>query len=86
MKKTGTVLAAMAIGAAAIGISLAPSAAGDPSNCQTVGAATVCGQGDVRGGGQSAGAPNVPAPTGAPAGGGCRTPYGTYQNCRLSGG
>lgn len=62
MKKTTTVLAALAIGAAAIGVSIAPPAAADPSNCQNVGGTTVCGQGDVRGGGQSAGAPNGPVP------------------------
>lgn len=80
MKNT-TVLAAFAIGVAAIGISIAPSAAADPSNCQTVGATTLCGQGDVRGGGQSAGASNSRVP--APVGGGCLTPYGNYQNCNV---
>jgi hypothetical protein len=81
MKKTTTVLAALTIGAAAIGISIAPPAAADPSNCKTVGATTVCGQGNVRGGGQSPRAPNGPVP--APVGGGCQTPYGTYQNCTI---
>jgi len=78
MKKTTTVLV-LAIGAATIGISVAPLAAADPSNCQQVGSATVCGQGSVRGGGQPGGGsnPQVPAPTG----GGCTNAYGGYQNC-----
>jgi hypothetical protein len=81
MKKITTVVAAMAIGAAAIGIGIAPSAAADPNNCQNVGGATVCGQGNVRGGNQSA-APNGAA--GAPGGGGCLNAYGTYQSCNHS--
>lgn len=87
MKKTTTVLAALAIGAAAVGISIAPlAAAGDSdSNCQSVGDVTVCAQGgDVRGGDLD------PAPTdlfwGPPDDGGCLTPYGTYQNCGTGGG
>ena len=80
MQNTTTVFAALAIGVAAIGISVAPSAAADnSSNCQAVGAATVCGQGTVRGGGQSAGPSNSSAQV--PAGGGCQTPYGSYENC-----
>jgi hypothetical protein len=80
MKKTTRVVAAMAIGATAIGIGIAPPAAAD--NCQTVGAATICGQGGATNGGSSAGASNAPAqgPQG-PASGGCLTPYGTYQQC-----
>jgi hypothetical protein len=75
--RTNTVLAALAIGAAAIGISVAPPAAADPSNnCQDNSGVTVCGQGGVSGGGQSV-APAVP-----PVGGGCTTPYGSYQNCK----
>lgn len=81
MKKTTTGLAALAIGAAAIAIGIAPPAAADSSkNCQTSGAVTVCAQGGIRGvGGQSAAAV-------APSGGvawpmGCITQYGTYQNC-----
>ena len=83
MNKATTVLAALTIGAAAIGISIAPPAFADPTNCETVGESTVCGQGNVRGGGEVAGPPNVPAPT--PAGGGCQTPYGSYQNCNIGG-
>jgi hypothetical protein len=78
MQKTTTGLAALAIGAAAIAISIAPSAsAASSKNCQTNGAVTVCAQGGViGGGGQSV----------SPGGGvvwpvGCTTPYGTYQNC-----
>ena len=57
----------------------------DPgSNCQTIGGATVCGQGDVRGGGGPSEAP--PRPVSGPAQqGGCLTPYGTYQNCIVEG-
>ena len=55
MKKTTSVLAALAIGAAAIGISVAPPAAADQSNCKTDGGTTICGQGNVRAGGESGG-------------------------------
>ena len=83
MKKITRVVAAMAIGATAIGIGIAPPAAAD--NCQTVGAATICGQGGATNGGSSAGASNAPpqGPQGpqGPASGGCLTPYGTYQQC-----
>ena len=82
MKKTTTVLAALTIGAAALGVGIAPTAAADPTNCQTVGATTVCGQGDVRSGGEPVGPPNVSAP--GPVGGGCQNPYGGYQNCNIS--
>jgi hypothetical protein len=78
MQRTTTGLAALAIGAAAIAISIAPPATADSfKDCQTSGAVTVCAQGGVRGvGGQSV----------APGGGfvwpmGCTTVYGTYQNC-----
>ena len=79
MKKITRVVAAMAIGAAAIGIGIAPPAAADTSNCQTVGASTICGQGGVTNRGPSASPSN--APVQAPASGGCLTPYGTYQSC-----
>jgi CubicO group peptidase (beta-lactamase class C family) len=76
VRNTTTVLAALAIGLAAIGISIAPSAAADndSSNCQTIGAATMCGQGGVRGGGPSEASPGPVS--GPPAEGGCLTPYG----------
>jgi len=77
MKKITRVVAAMAIGATAIGIGIAPPAAAD--NCQTVGAATICGQGGAANGGSPAGAANAPAQ--GPVSGGCVTPYGTYQQC-----
>ena len=80
MIKTTTLLAAVAIGAAAIGISVAPPAGAASSNCRTVGASIVCGQGGVKGGGQPTGGA-LTAPVPAPAGGGCTTQYGTYQNC-----
>ena len=80
MKRT-TIFAALGVAVAAIGISIAPSAAADTS-CQQVGAATVCGQGNVRGGAQSAG----PSGSGAGAGsGGCTNVYGGYQNCNIGG-
>ena len=60
MMKTTTVLAAVAIGAAAIGISFAPPAAAGSSNCHTVGPSIVCGQGGVSGGGQPPGALTAP--------------------------
>ena len=84
MKRTTTFLAAVSIGAAATGIITAPLAAADSGGCQTIGASTVCGQGDVKGGDQPAGAPSAPAPDAG--GGGCLTPYGTYQNCGTNGG
>ncbi len=78
--RTTVVLAALAIGAATIGISVAPLAGADPSsNCQTVGATTVCGQGDISGGGPPSAGPSVPAP---PTGG-CTNAYGGYQNCNM---
>jgi len=78
MKKITRVVAAMAIGATAIGIGIAPPAAADTSNCQTVGAATICGQGSVTNGGQPAAA----SPGGADApGAGCTNAYGGYQQC-----
>jgi hypothetical protein len=81
MKKTTAVLV-LAIGAAmTIGISVAPLAGADTSNCQQVGASTVCGQGGVRGGGQPAGGSNPQVP--APSGGGCKNAYGGYQNCNV---
>ena len=90
MHKTTTVLAALAIGAAAIATSMAPPAAADPfKNCQTTGAATVCAQGSVGGGGGQS--PDSSGPYFRPDslfygyGGGCTTPYGTYQNCAVQG-
>ena len=83
MKKPTTVLV-LAIGAVTIGISVAPLAGADPSNCQQFGAATVCAQGGVKSGGQgvnSGGQPPVPAPIAGPAAGGCTNAYGGYQNC-----
>ena len=76
MKKTTAVFAALAIGAAAIGI--APPAAADPQ-CQDIGATTVCAQGTVGPGDQSP--DNTAGPLGDPNTNGCLTPYGTYQRC-----
>jgi hypothetical protein len=80
MKRT-TVFAAMGAAVAAIGISIAPSAVADPTSCQQVGAATVCGQGNVRGGPQYAG-PGGPSGPGPGLAGGCTNAYGAYQNCQ----
>lgn len=76
MKRT-TIFAALGVAVAAIGISIAPSAAADTANCQQIGAATVCGQGNVRGAPQGAG----PSGPGSGPSGGCTNAYGTYQNC-----
>ena len=76
MKKTTTVLL-LAIGVT-IGISVAPLAGADPSFCQQVGAATVCGQGGINSGGPPQAAPPV-----APRTGGCTNAYGGYQNCNM---
>ena len=81
--RTRIVLAALAIGASAVGIGIAPIAAGTPSsqNCQSVGGATVCAQGGASSAGQSA-SPTVPAPPNAGAGG-CANAFGVYQNCNV---
>jgi hypothetical protein len=72
-----TMGALTAIAAVTIGMSVAPSAAADPSHCQTGPATTACG---TNGGSSSTGASSAPA---APAnhGGGCTNEYGGYQRC-----
>jgi len=77
MKKTTAVLV-LAGAATIIGMSIAPLAGADTTSCQTVGATTVCGQGEVRGEGS---APQASVP--APATGGCSNAYGGYQNCNV---
>ena len=77
MKKTTTVLV-LAIGAVTIGISVAPVAGADPSDCQQVGSTTVCGQGVNRG------QPTAPPPGAGPRS--CTNAYGSYQNCGNAGG
>jgi len=69
--------ALVAVAAAAVGMSGAPVAAADPSNCQQLGATMVCGQGAIRGG--------IPGHNGvmAPFGGSCTNAYGAYQNCAV---
>ena len=74
MKKTRNVLV-LSIGVT-IGISVAPLAGADPTNCQQVGATTVCGQGGVNSGGQ----PAAPNPDAGPNG--CTNVYGGSQNCK----
>ena len=82
----------VAVAATIIGIVVAPSASAD---CVDSGNVTVCAQGEVRDGGPSAGSSTGPyypydcqddwmcsSGAGVPFyGGGCTTPYGTYQNC-----
>lgn len=87
----------MAAAAAAIGIGAAPPAGAD---CQGSGEVTVCAQGRVSGGGDSADSASGPyypydcqddwlCSNGPDSllyggyGGGCTTPYGTYQNCNV---
>jgi hypothetical protein len=77
MKKT--TLLVLAIGAVTIGISGAPLAGADPNNCQTFGAATVCGQGGVN---NSGGQPAAPPGAGPNS---CTNVYGGYQNCQQRG-
>ena len=76
MKKT--TLLVLAVGAVTVGISVAPLAGADPSNCQQVGAATVCGQGSVNSGRQPAASP----PGAGSPGSACTNAYGGFQNCR----
>ena len=84
MQKTITGLAALAIGAAATAVSIAPQASAESSrNCQNSGLATVCAQGSVSGGGGQSLAPGGGVILGPF---GCTTPYGTYQNCAAQGG
>jgi hypothetical protein len=66
----------VAVAAAAVGVSGAPPAVADPSNCQQFGSTIVCGQGGVGG---------IPGHNGvmAPFGAGCINAYGTYQNCAV---
>jgi hypothetical protein len=69
----------VAIAAAAVSISLATPAAAAPTNCESAGGTTVCGQGTVSG-------PSVTGnsvPVGSPSTGasGCTTMFGTYQRC-----
>jgi hypothetical protein len=78
--RTTIVLAALAIGAATIGTSVAAPAGADPSNnCQTTGGVTVCAQGGDTGGGSQSAATAVPRAGGGS--GGCSNAYGNYQNC-----
>jgi hypothetical protein len=87
----------IAVATAAVGISVASPAQAD---CQDSGGVTVCAQGSVTGGGQSADSsgPYMPydcqddwlcsnGPDSLVYGGngGCTTPYGTYQNCAVQG-
>jgi hypothetical protein len=77
--RTTIVLAALSIGAAVIGTSVAPQAAAGPSNnCQTNGGVTVCAQGGPSNG-PAQSAPGAPAPNGIVQG--CINQFGAYQNC-----
>jgi hypothetical protein len=76
MKMTISVLA---LAICAVTISVAPLAGADPNNCQTFGAATVCGQGGVN---NSGGQPAAPPGAGPNS---CTNVYGGYQNCQQRG-
>lgn len=73
------VLGGLVIVAAAIGMGVASPAAAGPTNCQTVGKSTVCGQGNVTAGPTQSAKPATGAS--APSTGGCTNAYGTYQSC-----
>jgi hypothetical protein len=68
-----------AVAAATIGMSVAPSAAADPSHCQTSPATTACGLGGASDGGPSAGSSTASTPQSH--GSGCSNDYGGYQHC-----
>jgi hypothetical protein len=79
--RTKIVLAALGIGAAVVGASLAPQAAAEPSNnCQSNGGTTVCAQGGPSNGTSQSG-PGASAPGGG--GQGCTNQYGAYKNCNV---
>jgi hypothetical protein len=67
------------VAAATIGLSLASPAAAAPTNCQSAGGTTVCGQGTLTG--PSVSTNSAPATTGSNGASGCTTMYGTYQRC-----
>jgi len=71
------VLGGLVIVAAAIGMGVASPATASPTNCQTVGKSTVCGQGSVTGPTQAS---KPAAGASAPSSGGCTNAYGTYQS------
>jgi hypothetical protein len=77
--RTTFVLAALGIGAAVVGISVAPLAGAEPSNnCQTTGGVTVCAQGSPNNGAGQSGPAGASSPGGATA---CINAYGAFQNC-----
>ena len=78
--RTTIVLAALGIGAAVVGTSVAPLAGADPSNnCQTTGGVTVCAQGGPNNGAGQFGRPGASSPNGGATG--CTNAYGAFQNC-----
>jgi hypothetical protein len=77
--RTRIVLAALGIGAAVVGTSVAPLAAAEPSNnCQTTGGVTICAQGGPSNGAGQSGPAGASSPGGAT---GCTNAYGAFQNC-----
>jgi len=61
-----------------MGLGLSSPAAANPTNCQTVGKSTVCGQGSLNGAGESTQTSTVSAPSNSS---GCTNVYGNYQRC-----
>jgi hypothetical protein len=68
-----------ALAAITIGMSVTPSAAADPSHCQTGPVTTACGFGGASGGSPSGGSSTAPTPQSH--GSGCSNVYGGYQHC-----
>jgi hypothetical protein len=66
------------VAAAAIGIGLPSPAAAAPTNCESAGGTTVCGQGSMSGPSISANSAPATPSNGASS---CTTMYGTYQRC-----
>lgn len=64
--------------AMAIGVGLASPATAAPTNCQTVGKSTVCGQGSRNGAGEATESATASTASSSP---GCTNEYGTYQRC-----
>jgi len=64
--------------AVGMGLGLASPAAANPTDCQTVGMSTICGQGSMNSAGESTQAPTASAPSNSD---GCTNVYGNYQRC-----
>jgi hypothetical protein len=79
MAMRSVLMGLVVVPAAVLSLGLASPAAAAPTNCQTVGAATVCGQGMVSGPGVTANSAPIAAPSSGS--GSCTNQYGTYQRC-----